>query len=144
MFRFRRWLEARVIDILNHQVKILSEMRIMRASTQHLTDAVSALATSVAAGNDQIKTELDALIASNANDDDAAVEASVQKIKNIAKATDDAVAAAKTALTTVPADPAQGKVDPAALGPDTATNTTGKDPASGAPAGQGAVGAGST
>lgn len=97
MFQWRRWVAARLIDILR-------EISKMRASTQHLTDAINALATSVSNGNAQIKTELDALLAANANDDDAAVEASVQKIKDLSASIDTATSAAQAALTTVPPD----------------------------------------
>lgn len=134
LHKFRRWLLAPII------VEIMK----MRASTQHLLDAVSALATSLAASNQQINDELTALLAlKNVDDSDPEVEAQVQKIRDLTAASDKAVSDAKAALTTVPADTgAAAPVDPAALPPDTATDTTGKDPASGAPAGQGAVGAG--
>lgn len=99
MFKFNRWVAARLIEIL-------LEIRKMRASTQHLADAITALAASVAAGNAEIQSELTALVAANAADDDAAVEASVQKIKDLSGSIDNAVATAQAALTTVPADPA--------------------------------------
>lgn len=97
MFHFRRWLAARVIDIL-------MEIRFMRASTQHLSDAVSALATSVANGNAQINTELEALLAAKADGDDALIEAQAQKIRDITASTDEAVKAAQASLTVIPPD----------------------------------------
>lgn len=136
MHRFRRWLLAPII------VEIMK----MRASTVHLTEAIGLLAASLTASNQQINDELTALLAlKNVDDSDPDVEAQVQKIRDLVTANDAAVATAKAALTTVPPDtgvPGAAPVDPAALPPDTATNTTGRDPASGAPAGQGAVGAG--
>lgn len=113
MFQFRRWVTARLIQILTLLTLILKEVTLTRASTQHLNDAVSALATSVAAGLVQINTELASLLENKAADDDAAVETNVANIKAISTSIDVAVKAAQTALTTVPADAASAAPDPA-------------------------------
>lgn len=96
MFGFRWWVKARLIEIL-------MEIRLMRASTQHLSDAVSALALSVSNGNAEIKSELDAILAAKDDDDTTAVEASVAKIKDLTGSIDAAVKAAQDALANPPA-----------------------------------------
>lgn len=106
---FRRWRArpAQLAAIIKRQALILKELICMRASTQHLVDAVSALVTSLTASNNQIKSELDALLAlQNVDNSDPEVEASAQKIRDLVAANDQAVAAAQQALTTVPQGPA--------------------------------------
>lgn len=124
----------------------------MRASTQHLINAVSLLTTSVTAAANTIRSEMSSL-SSMIKDgaDDEAIEAQAAKVSDLTSHLDAAVKETNAALGTIPPDSppvasgsATGAVDPASLPADTATDTTGRDPASGAPAGQGAVGAANT
>lgn len=110
MQHFRRWLLAPVTLWLK---QIMKELETMRASTIHLTDAITALTTSLTASNAQINDELTALLAlKNVDDSDPDVEAQVQKIRDLVTANDQAVAAARAALTTVPADQPVQQPDP--------------------------------
>ncbi len=79
------------------------EIRHMRASTQHLIDAVSALATSVQGATATIREELDKLAAATADGDADAVETQVTTLKGLTTSLDDAVTAAHAAISTVPA-----------------------------------------
>lgn len=73
-----------------------------RASTQHLTDAVSALALSVQTATATIKEELDKLVDANTAGDDDAVDAQVATLKGLTQSLDDAVTAAHAAIATPP------------------------------------------
>jgi hypothetical protein len=119
----------------------------MRASTQHLIDAVSALALAVKSSTDEIAEQVQNVLNAKNDGDDEAIEAAANRIKELTGNLSAAVDASNAAIASVPTGPAGDApatppaTDPAAAPPDQATQT-GVDPASGAPAGQGAVQAG--
>lgn len=85
----------------------------MRASTQHLLDAVAALAGAVKSSADEIAEQVQNVLAARADGDDAAVEQAANRIKELTGNLQTAVDASNAAIQSVPAsDPAAPQPDP--------------------------------